>query len=249
MLHRAKTLINYKMGASDGEIGKFEEFYFDDKYWTVRYLVVDAGNWLTESPDSPVLISPYAVKAIDEKKKIIDTDLTKKQIKDSPSWNTQKPVSRQLEETYYAYYGWAPYWTGPKMWGYNSYPVRAIQKAAHAEKPWEYNLRATAAVSGHDIQATDGHIGHVMDFLIDDKTWAIRYLIVDTKNWWPGKHVLVSPQWIERVSWNESKVFVNLTRENIKQGPEYQKDSLITRDFETRLHKHYNREGYWSDEA
>ena len=249
MLHKAKTLLNYKMGASDGEIGKFEEFYFDDKHWTIRYLVVDAGNWLTERPDSPVLISPYAVRAIDEKKKVIDTDLTKKQIKNSPSWDTQKPVSRQLEESYHQYYGWPLYWNGPNIWGYSSYPVREIKKAAHTEKPWEYNLRATADVSGYKIQATDGDIGHVTDFIIDDKTWAIRYLIVDTQNWWPGKHVLVSPQWIERVSWNESKVLIKLSRESIKQGPEYQKDSLITRDFETRLHKHHNREGYWSNEA
>jgi hypothetical protein len=249
MLHKAKTLFNYKMGTSDGEMGQFEEFYFDDKHWTVRYLVVDTGNWLTDRPDSRVLISPYAVVFVDEKKKIIDTDLTKKQIKDSPSWNTQRPVSRQLERTYYEYYGWPVYWNGPDIWGHNSYPVRKIHRAAPTEKPWEYNLRATAAVSGYKIQATDGDIGHVMDFIIDDKTWMIRYLIVDTQNWWPGKHVLVSPQWIERVSWNESKVFVKLTRENIKQGPEYQKDSLITRDFESRLHRHYNREGYWSNEA
>ena len=246
MLHEAKKLTHYKLDASDGEIGQFQEFYFDDKYWGVRYLVVDTGNWLA---DKRVLISPYAVTAVDEKKKIIATALTKTQIKGSPSWDTKQPVSRQLEKTYYDYYSWPLYWNGPKMWGYNSYPVREIQKGAHTEKPWEYDLRATAAVSGYGIQATDGDIGHVVDFVVDDKAWAIRYLIVDTQNWWPGKHVLVSPQWIDRVSWNESKVFVNLTRETIKQGPEYQKESIITRDFETRLHKHYNREGYWSNEA
>lgn len=135
------------------------------------------------------------------------------------------------------------------MWGPYSYPVREKQKAAHSEQAWEYNLRATATLSGYHIQAGDGEIGHVVDFIMDDKAWAIRYMIVDTQNWWPGKHVLVSPQWIDRVSWDESKVFVSLSLENIKQGPEYQKASLITRDFETRLYKHYNREGYWSNEA
>jgi len=246
MLHKVKTLNFYKLGASDGEIGKFEEFYFDDKYWTVRYLVVDTGNWITDRPDRRVLISPYAVVDVDEKKKIMATDLTKKQIKDSPSWNTKQPVSRQVEETYFEYYGWPVYWNGPYPWGYYSYPVREAHKAAHTEKAWEYNLRATAAVSGYHVQASDGDIGHVVDFIIDDKTWAIRYLIVDTQNWWPGKHVLISPQWIERVSWKESKIFVNLSRETIKKAPEYTKESLITRDFETRLYGHYNREGYWS---
>jgi hypothetical protein len=249
MLHQAKTLIYYKMDASDGEIGKFEEFYFDDKYWAIRYLVVDTGNWITDKPDRRVLISPYAVTAITEKKKLIVTDLSKKQIKDSPSWNTQQPVSRQLEQSYYEYYGWPTYWNGPNMWGYYSYPVREMHKDAHIEKLWEYNLRATAAVSGCKIQAGKDEIGHVVDFIIDDKTWAIRYMIVDTQNWWPGKHVLVSPQWIGRVSWDESKVFVNLSADSIKKGPEYKKDSLITRDFETRLHAHYNRQGYWSNEA
>lgn len=249
MLHEAKKLIYYKLDAPDGEIGKFEEFYFDDKYWGVRYLVVDTGNWITDRPDRRVLVSPYAITAVNEKKKIMTTDLTKKQIKDSPSWNTKQPVSRQLEQTYYEYYGWPAYWSGPYMWGPYNYPVREKQRPAHSEQAWAYNLRATAAVSGYHVQAEDGEIGHVVDFIMDDKAWAIRYLIVDTQSWWPGKHVLVSPQWIKRVSWNESKVFVSLSRENIKQGPEYQKESLITRDFETRLHKHYNREGYWSNEA
>jgi hypothetical protein len=250
MLHEVKKLNFYKLSAPDGEIGKFEEFYFDDKYWAVRYLVVDVGNWVTDRKDRRVLVSPYAVRAVDENKKIIVTDLTKKQIKDSPSWNVQQPVSRQVEQTYYEYYSWPVYWNGPYMWGPYNYPVlHKVQTAAHSEKAWEPNLRATAAVSGYHVQAEDGEIGHVVDFIVDDKTWAIRYLIVDTQSWSPGKHVLLSPQWIERVSWNESKVFVKLSRETIKQGPEYQKDSLITRDFETRLHHHYNREGYWSNEA
>jgi sporulation protein YlmC with PRC-barrel domain len=248
-LHKAKDLSYYKLSARDGEVGKFEEFYFDDKYWAIRYLVVDTGNWITDRPDRRVLISPYAVTAVDEKKKIIATDLSKKQIKDSPSWNTKQPVSRQLEETYYQYYGWPVYWNGPHMWGPYNYPVRETHKAAHTENVWEYNLRATAAMSGYHIHTNEGDIGHVVDFILDDKTWAIRYLIVDAQSWWPGKHVLISPQWIERVSWDESKVFVNLSRESIKQGPEYEKESLITRDFETRLHHHYNRDGYWSNEA
>jgi len=110
-------------------------------------------------------------------------------------------------------------------------------------------LRSTHAVSGYHIQATDGEIGHVADFVIDDATWAIRYLIIDTQNWWPGKKVLVAPQWIERVSWDESKVFVNLTQEAIKRSPEYTEDSLLTREYETGLYRHYDRQGYWVDQS
>jgi hypothetical protein len=122
------------------------------------------------------------------------------------------------------------------------------EKSIKGEKAWEFHLRSTLDVSGHHIEAADGEIGHVEDFLIDDQTWAIRYLIVNTRNWWPGKKVLVSPRWIERVSWSESKVFVNLSRETIKQSPEYTEESLPTRDYETALHRHYDRQGYWVDE-
>ena len=108
-------------------------------------------------------------------------------------------------------------------------------------------MRSTHEVTGYHVQATDGEIGHIVDFIIDDETWAIRYLIIDTQKWWPGKKVLISPQWIERVSWNDYKVFVNLYREVIKQSPEYFEDNLLTRDYENELHQYYNRKGYWID--
>jgi uncharacterized protein YrrD len=250
MLNRAKALKGYKLDSLDGEIGKVKEFYFDDRHWAIRYLVADTGNWLT---GRQVLISPYALVAVIEGEQQIAVDLTKKQIEDSPSLNSDKPVSRQFEEAYYGYYGWPAYWDGSYMWGYYSYPsiVRDREKwreSTQNEKAWDPHLRSTQDVSGHHIQAADGEIGHVEDFIIDDETWAIRYLIIDTRNWWPGKKVLVSPQWIERVSWSESKVFVNLPRETIKQSPEYTEESLLTRDYETGLHRHYNRKGYWVDE-
>ncbi|MGD0883540.1 MAG: PRC-barrel domain-containing protein [Thermodesulfovibrionales bacterium] len=249
MLNKAKTLKGYSLQNTDGEtMGKVKEFYFDDHHWTIRYLVADTGNWLT---GRQVLISPYALVAVNSDTHDIVTDLTKKQIEDSPSLNSDKPVSRQFEETYYGYYGWPPYWGGPYMWGYYPYIVRDREKwreAHQGEKAWDPHLRSTHDVSGHHIQASDGVIGHIEDFIIDDETWAIRYLIIDTRNWWPGKKVLVSPQWIERVSWQESKVFVNLSRETIKHSPEYTEESLLTRDYEAMLHRHYNRQGYWVDE-
>ncbi len=251
MLNKAQTLKGYKLHSLDGEIGKIKEFYFDDHYWTIRYLVADTGNWLT---GTQVLISPYALAAVNKEEHYIAIDLTKKQIEDSPALNTDKPVSRQFEEAYYGYYDWPMYWNGPFMWGScPSYPylVRDREKwreATQGENAWDPHLRSTQDVSGHQIQAADGDIGHVEDFIIDDETWAIRYLIIATQNWWPGKKVLVSPQWIERVSWSESTVFVNLTREAIKQSPEYTDESLLTRDYETGLHRHYERQGYWIED-
>ena len=250
MLNKAKTLTGYKLSSLDGEIGTVKEFYFDDKHWAIRYLVADTGSWLA---DRQVLISPHALLAVYPEEQNIAINLTKKQIEDSPSLNSDKPVSRQFEEVYYGYYGWQMYWSGPYMWGTSPYIVRDREKrkgASKSKRTWDAHLRSTNDMSGHHIQATDGEIGHVEDFIIDDKTWAIRYLIIDTRNWWPGKKVLIAPQWIERISWGESKVFVNLTRKTIKQSPEYKhfEESLPTRYYETMLHQHYNRQGYWNDE-
>ena len=249
MLSKAGTLKGYKLDSLDGEIGKVKEFYFDDRHWTIRYLVADTGNWL---PGRKVLISPYALVAVNNGAQNIAINLTKKQIEDSPSLNSHKPVSHQFEQAYYGHFGWPTYWGGPDRWGYKPYLVRDPEKwrkSTPEAKAWDRHLRSTYSVSGHHIQALDGEIGHVEDFIIDDETWAIRYLIVDTRNWWPGKKVLVSPQWIENVSWGERKVFVNLSRETIKESPEYSEESLLTREYETALYKHYDRKGYWIDEV
>ena len=248
MLNKAKTLNGYKLLSFDGEIGKVREFYFDDHYWTIRYLVADTGNWLKSRQ---VLISPFAIVAVNEKEQNIAIDLTQKQIEDSPSLNSDKPVSRQFEETYYGYYGYPMYWSGLYMWGPYPYIVRDREKwkeVTHGKKVWNPHLRSTHDVSGHHIQAADGEIGHVEDFIIDDQTWAIRYLVIDTKNWWSGKKVLVSPQWIDRISWGETNVYVNLSRQAIKQSSEYTEMSLLTRDYEAQLLLHYDRQGYWFNE-
>jgi uncharacterized protein YrrD len=248
MLSKAKTLKGYKLDSIDGEIGKVKEFYFDDQHWIIRYLVADTGNWLT---GRQVLISPYALVAVVNEEQHIAVDLTKKQIEESPPLESDKPVSQQFEDAYYGFYGWPLYWAGPNIWGAYPFIVRDPEKFkeyTQGEKTWDPFLRSTRDVTGHHIQAADGEIGHVEDFIIDDETWAIRYLIIDTQNWWPGKKVLVAPKWIERVSWIESKVFVNLTREAIRLSPEYTGRSWLTRDYEAGLHRHYNREGYWVDE-
>jgi uncharacterized protein YrrD len=248
MLIKAKTVKGYKLDTLDGEIGKVKEFYFDAQHWAIRYLVAETGTWLT---GRQVLISPYALVSVNNEKQNIEINLTRKQIEESPPLESDKPVSRQFEDAYYGFYGWPLYWVGPNIWGAYPFIVRDPEKwtdYSQEEKEWDPYLRSTHDVTGHHIQAADGEIGHVEDFIFDDETWAIRYLIIDTQNWWPGKKVLVSPQWIERVSWIESKVFVNLTRETIRQSPEYTEDSLLTRDYETGLHRHYNRRGYWVDE-
>jgi uncharacterized protein YrrD len=248
MLYKANTLKGYTLNSLDGDIGTVKEFYFDDQHWAIRYLVAETGNWLL---NRQVLISPYAMVAVNKEEQCIEINLTKKQIEESPSLDSDKPVSRQFEDAYYGFYGWPLYWGGPYMWGAYPFIVRDPEKLKedpHVEKTWDPYLRSTNDVKNHHIQAADGEIGHVEDFVIDDETWAIRYLIIDTRNWWPGKKALISTQWIERVSWLESKVFVNLPGETIKQSPEYTGESLLTREYEILLHIHYKRQGYWVEE-
>jgi sporulation protein YlmC with PRC-barrel domain len=227
MLNKVKTLKGYRLDSLDGEIGKVKEFYFDDTYWTIRYLVADTGNWLS---DRLVLISPNALLAVNREAQNIAINLTKKQIEDSPPLESDKPVSRQYEKAYHIYYGWPMYWMGPYGWGPYPYIVHdryAFSRDEAEKKEWDPHLRSTNAVSGYHIQASDGEIGNVEDFIVDNETWEIRYLIINTRNWWPGKEVLVSPKLIERVSWDTSKVFVNLSREAIKQSPEYIESLLV----------------------
>lgn len=248
MLIKAKTLKGYKLNSKNGEIGKVKELYFDDKHWTIRYLVADTGNWLT---GNQVLISPYALISVNKEDENIGVNLTKKQIEDSPSLNSDKPVSKQFEEDLHGYYGWPTYWSGSNMWGDYPYIIHDSKewKASNEnKKKWDRHLRITNFITGHNIQASDGELGHIDDFIIDDQTWTIRYLIIDTANWWAGKKVLVSPQWIDRISWEESSVFVNLSQESIIKSPEYSEENLLTRDYETQLHRHYNRNIYWKEE-
>jgi hypothetical protein len=249
MFFKAMRLKGYKLNSLDGEIGKVDEFYFDDRHWAVRYLVADTGTWLT---GRQVLISPYALTGVEEKERCIAVNLTKKQIEDSPSLDSDKPVSRQFEADYHDYFGWPLYWTGPYMWGAYPQIMRFPEhpKALPAgRKKGDAHLRSTREVTGYHLRAADGEIGHVDDFIIDDGRWAIRYLVIDTRILWTGKKVLISPRWIESISWGEEKVFVNVDRETVKGSPEYNDEALLTREYESRLHGHYNRQGYWIEES
>jgi hypothetical protein len=252
-----KDLNGFTIGASDGDIGTVKECYFDDVTFTVRYVVVDTGDWLSERK---VLLSPISLRAMDWEHKRITAALTKAQVEKSPDIDTDKPVSRQHEVAYYSYYGYTPYWEGSYLWGAygsgapGSGPALSVAELEH-ERRWNWearehgdpNLRSSRAVTGYHIQAADGDIGHVEDFLVDEHFWAIRYMIVDTTNWWPGKHVLVAPAWIEKVDWDQAKVHVHLEREQIKTGPEFDAARPIERAYEASLYGHYARPHYWDE--
>jgi sporulation protein YlmC with PRC-barrel domain len=257
MLRKLKDLRGYLIHATDGFIGTVSDFYFDDEDWGVRYLVVDTGSWLV---GRKVLISPLAIGPPDWMTRVLPVSLTKAQVERSPDIDTRKPVSRQHEAEYFRYYGYPYYWGGAGLWGMGAYPGSLTTQGrveedlkAHAIHvtpiPDDCHLRSSNAVIGHHIKATDGDIGHLDDLLVDDYTWAIRYLIVDTSNWWGGHHVLVAPKWITDVSWPEAKVSVDLTRQAVKDAPPYDSATQVDRQREQGLYEHYGRPGYWITET
>jgi hypothetical protein len=247
MLINSNQLEGLSIQAIDGELGTAEEFYFEDDSWTIRYLTVETGGWLG---GKRVLISPYSINHMDLAGRRVDVALTKKQVENSPSIDTQRPVSRQHEATYLSYYGYPYYWGGPYLWGPGYYPAGlAIPTPTSQQLPPETeadsHLRSTATVEGYHLDAIDGEIGAVNGFIVDDEAWSIRYIEAVTRNWWPGKDVLFSPAWIRRVSWEESKVYLGLTRTAIKSCPEYIESRPITREYEHQIYLHYGREPYW----
>lgn len=263
MLHSIREMNGYTLQASDGEIGKVDEFLFDDQQWTIRYMVVDTGGWLS---GRRVLISPISIRTANWDHQMIDVGLTKYQVEHSPGIHTEQPVSRKKEAELAQYYGYAPYWGGAGIWGAGMYPtpllyaypmrpVAAVppvvsarpveQRQISRQEQGDPHLRSTREVIGYAIQARDGEIGTVDDFLVDDETWMLRYLVIDAGSWWSGKKVLVAPEWISTISWERSDVRVNLSRETIKGAPEFDPYTPVSHDYEARLDDYYGRPAVW----
>lgn len=268
MLRSVNELKDYAVRATDGVIGHVKNCYFDDEQWVVRYLIVDAGSWLSSRK---VLISPVAVGALTPEAKVLPVSITMDQVRHSPHIDTDKPISRQYEMLYHGYYGYPWYWGGAGLWGGGIYPAAMLTRT-HATGPTADYLRAQAeyersqaesqpppdgdphlrscdAVINYHIQASDGEIGHVDGVLVDVETWAIRYLIANTSQWWLGHQVLVAPQWIKAVSWFDETVAVELTRQAIRDAPIYDSSVPLDRDQELRIFTHYGRASYWESET
>jgi hypothetical protein len=190
----------------------------------------------------------------------LNVGLTKAQIEQAPSWDTAKPVSRQHEIAHARYYDYPYYWTGPARWGIGWDPLTGVPPVpspdpveeeilARERESTDVHLHSARDVAGYYVQAADDDVGHVEDFLVDDTSWAIRYIVVDTRNWLPGRRVVISPRWIKTVSWDESRVMVDLLRSQVETAPEYDPDAALERALESRLHEHYRRPPYWDEEA
>lgn len=250
-----KGIEGFIIKAEDGEVGQVEEFYFDDQTWTIRYLVVSTQMWL---PRKKVLISPNSIQKVLLEEEIVHVSLTKKQVKDSPDIDTKQIVSREDEIELNSYYNWPSYWessesqgtsshiktefTGDEMKDHKSNGPPGTNEENDSLKP---HLRSTQEVIKYHILAIDKEFGHVEDFIVDEKTWKVRYLVVNTKNWWFGKEILVSPEWIKDIDWTEKIVKIDLDEKTIKEGPEFSSDKPIDRGFEEKLYEKYNKNKYW----
>jgi len=257
MLIRAKKLEHFTLRATDGDIGRIHDFYFDDHEWVVRYLVADTRRWL---PARQVLISPASLDRPIVESHELPVGLTIDQIRNSPGIESDRPVSRQMEGDLSAYYGWPVYWSSgaiavgglgepmggmgaPGILGPRAVGATATESATATVEPktGDPHLRSMREIMGYRIQCIDGELGHVDDFLLDPKNWAVRYVVVETRNWLPGRKVLLAPQWVSRFVWEDAKVHIDLSQELIRTARAYDPDIPITQDYETTLHLHYNR--------
>jgi hypothetical protein len=247
MLRSAKELIGYTIVATDGEIGRVHDLYFDDQSWGIRYLVADTGTWLS---GRRVLLSTASLAEPDWGSESLPVSLTRDRVRTSPDADLDKPVSRQKEIELHTHYGWPVYWQmggtegmPPAMPEISPPPTPTVAPADEFADP---TLRSVREVINYHIEASDGEIGHAQDFILETDLWVMRYLVVDTRNWLPGRKVLVSPQWLKGVSWEEAKVIVDLPRSTIEKSPSYDPSEPVNREYEVRLYDYYGRPHYWS---
>lgn len=246
MQRNIKSLIGFSIGATDGEIGEVTDLYFDDHTWTVRYLIVETGNWLN---NRKVLISPQALLTPDWENKIFPVNLTKDQIKNSPDIDTERPVSRQHEIEMHNYYPWTSYWGGGMgasgmVTDVTEPLVDAVKRDEHKETKHTMGdayLRSTDKVTGYTIHATDGEIGDVEDFIVDDSSWELDFFEVDTGNWFPGKKVLILPKLVKEIKWDNAEVILNVSIADVKNSPEYEPTEAIKESYSVNLQNYYGR--------
>jgi hypothetical protein len=225
MIRSLSTMYGHKLAAIDGEIGHVKDFYVDDQSWAVRYLVTDTGDWLT---GRKVLIAPHHLGSIDLDGQHLPVSLTRRQIEKSPLIETHRPVSRQFEEEYYRHYGLPYYWQGNGLWGMTSFPMIELPAVfpndgsdinADVGPQPDAHLRSTLAMQGYRITVSDGEFGRISDFMIDDTSWSIPHLVVKTGSWLFGTEVLVDTAHVGRITFEESTVSLDMTREAIRNCP------------------------------
>lgn len=244
MLRSLKELYGYKILALDGEIGKVHDFYFDDKEWEVRYLVVDTGPWIL---GRKVLISPESLGQPDWIARQFPVNLTRDTIKNSPDIDTDKPVSRQQQRELHEYFSWSTYWALPHS-TIPPIPVKVdveVETSEAEEQDYDTHLRTSKEVIGYQVEGRDAALGKVDDFILDDENWNLRYLVLDTASDIDDKKVLIAPFWINWVRFDEREVFIDLEKQMIQDSPAFNPSQPINREYEEVLYDYHGRPYYW----
>jgi uncharacterized protein YrrD len=237
MKYPAKELKKFRLRAKDGEIGKVEDFYFEDTNWMLRYLVADAESL---KADRQVLLSPYVLREPDRTAKVISVNLTLHQVESSPESGAEKPISRQHEHALHAYYGWPIYWGYPGIFpGFIPVPPRDLE-IPEEELLYNPHLRSFEEIAGSRVQAVGGAAGHVEDMILDTETWEFRFLVVDTGGWLSGRKVLLTVDRVENIEYLVREIWVDVTCDLIRETPEYDPQLLLDREYEDRVYEHYH---------
>ncbi len=244
MKYSLKDLKGYSLQATDGEKGKIKNFLFDDETWTIRYVEAELGSFLKEKR---VLI-PKEQLGQPQENKHFTVKLTIKSIENAPDLGYDLPVSRKHEQELFDYYGLVPYWPanigmfpGRESMYYPGQIIAPPKKVGKVEEN-DTHLRSFHEVKGYFIKAADDSFGHVEDLIIDDSDWQILYAIIDTKNLVPwSKQVMLPIELIDEISFFDKEAKINLTKEAIKDAPEYNPEDSISAEYEKVLKDFYGR--------
>jgi hypothetical protein len=262
MLFAVSGLEGCPVRASDGDVGSAKDFLFDDDTWKIRWMVVGGGDFL---PGRRVFIHPSAVAPLTLPPKPqlpmmspgetleLTVNLTRQQIKAGPHSGEDEPVNRDMEALLCDYCGWDPYW-GASHFGAPVMPNAearivgdAMRREADAQAPpvdGGDHLHSVADFKGYYVHATDGDIGHVENVLADDTNWEIRYLVIATRNWCPGKIVQLSPYAVKNIDWFGQHINMNVTRDQVRSAPAWDPLALADEAREEELHRHFGWPGY-----
>ncbi len=256
MLQVISPLKGFSVEASDGRIGTVVDFLFDEVSWKLRWLVIDCGSWLR---GRKTLIHPSAISQEDLERQHFVVSLTKAQVEGGPALAEDKPVSQQMENQLYTYYGWDPLWgganlsaipgamasplMGPPYMGFGSADETEAGGGAPALREADPHLRSVVEVIGYRVHAVDGEIGHIENFVLDGADWSVRYFIVDTRNWWFGQRVLISPFAVKTIDWFDRHVELNVSCEVVKTSPPWDPLAAFNDEYAKRLHTHYGWPG------
>lgn len=243
MLRKLNELIGYKLNARDDDLGAVKDFLFDETDWTIRHMVADTRHWL---PGRLVLLHTGALDQPSWEARSFPVNLTKEQIENSPPISDAQPVSRQKEAELFSYFAWNPYWS---YTGADPELVYLPPASEQVDANSDPSLRSHNELCGYKVETKDDEFGHIEDQIVDDETWIIRYLVIDTRDWLPGgKKVILPPNWFTGIRWNDQRIHVEVTNEQIESAPEFDPSVPVNREYEERLYDFYGRPAYWAEE-